>query len=658
MFDFDCWQAVNEQYLTRSLAWLRARLEAAAKSDATDPTEREEDAPSVDGEYQPALEVLAARFGLSDFEKRVLLLCAAMEFDTRTAGLCAAAHGDPAKPFPTASLCFSLFCDGAWDVLSPERPLRQFRLIEIDRQPYLPLTASPLRVDERIVSYMKGLNYLDERLALMLSPLEIADRPPLPPSQQAVADRIVSDIQAGADPVRGFPVIQLLGADCEDKRTIAADVAERLGLQLYRITADLIPQSIDELDTFARLWQRECRLVPLGLYVDVSDGVEKHSDPAVRRFLTRLSGITFCDIRDLQPGLDGRSVVIDVAKPTSAEQCSAWCARLPATAADTAQQLAGQFDLNLAAIDRITETVHDAHFHDPSALAQHLWQGCRENTRPRMDQLAQRVDFRATWEDIVLPDDELGLLRQVASQVRHRGKVLDEWGFRNKMNRGLGVTALFAGESGTGKTMAAEVIANDLQLDLYRIDLSSVINKYIGETEKNLRRLFDAAEDGGAILFFDEADALFGKRSEVKDSHDRFANIEVNYLLQRMESYRGLAILATNNKKALDTAFLRRLRFIIDFRFPDTTQRKQIWRRIFPEQTPISGLDHNHLAKLRLTGGNIYNIALNAAFTAARERPHVDMRAILNATKAEMIKTQKPLNVGDFQWAGVREAIS
>src|SRR5204862_5706096 len=184
-----------------------------------------------------------------------------------------------------------------------------------------------------------------------------------------------------------------------------------------------------------------------------------------------------------------------------------------------------------------------------------------------------------TWDDLVLPKAETDLLRQISAQVGQRNKVYQEWGFDRKMNRGFGISALFAGDSGTGKTMAAEVIANELRLNLYRIDLSQVVNKYIGETEKNLRRLFDAAEEGGAILLFDEADALFGKRSEVKDSHDRYANIEVSYLLQRMEAYRGLAVLTTNLKNSLDTAFLRRLRFVVTFPFPDPAQRAAIWRR-------------------------------------------------------------------------------
>ena len=205
---------------------------------------------------------------------------------------------------------------------------------------------------------------------------------------------------------------------------------------------------------------------------------------------------------------------------------------------------------------------------------------CRRDLR--LDDLAQRIQPTATWDDLVLPAADKSLLREVAAQVAHRGTVYETWGFAEKIARGLGISALFAGPSGTGKTMAAEVLANELRLDLYRIDLASVVSKYIGETEKNLRRVFDAAEDSGAILFFDEADALFGKRSEVKDSHDRYANIEVSYLLQRMEAYRGLAVLATNLKSALDPAFLRRIRFVVNFPFPDAAQRAEIWRRVFP----------------------------------------------------------------------------
>jgi SpoVK/Ycf46/Vps4 family AAA+-type ATPase len=234
-------------------------------------------------------------------------------------------------------------------------------------------------------------------------------------------------------------------------------------------------------------------------------------------------------------------------------------------------------------------------------------------------------------------------VRKPTIRVRQRSKVYETWGFAAKGARGLGIGALFSGASGTGKTMAAEALAGELRLDLYRIDLSQVVSKYIGETEKNLRRVFDAAEEGGAVLLFDEADALFGKRSEVKDSHDRYANIEVSYLLQRMESYRGLAILTTNMKNALDAAFLRRIRFIVSFPFPDAEQRAEIWRRIFPPSTPTEGLDVDKLARLNVAGGNIRNIALNAAFLAADAGQPVCMSHLLRGARGEYAKLEKPL---------------
>ena len=221
--------------------------------------------------------------------------------------------------------------------------------------------------------------------------------------------------------------------------------------------------------------------------------------------------------------------------------------------------------------------------------------------------------------------------------------VLERWGFAARYSRGLGLTALFAGASGTGKTMAAEVLAHTLDLDLFQIDLAGLVSKYIGETEKNLRRVFDAAEDSGAILLFDEADALFGKRSEVKDSHDRYANLEVSYLLQRMEAYRGLAILTTNMRHAIDTAFLRRLRFVVEFPFPDAAERARIWQRVFPPETPRAGLDPARLAQLGVAGGVIRNIAMHAAFLAADAAEPVRMSHLLAAARTEYAKLERPL---------------
>jgi SpoVK/Ycf46/Vps4 family AAA+-type ATPase len=277
-------------------------------------------------------------------------------------------------------------------------------------------------------------------------------------------------------------------------------------------------------------------------------------------------------------------------------------------------------------------------------LDKKIWKACCIHTRPKVDDLAQRIEPVATWNDIVLPDAQKQILREIATQVKHRKKVYNDWGFAGMGSRGLGISALFTGESGTGKTMASEVLANELQLDLYRIDLSQVVNKYIGETEKNLKQIFDAAEEGGAILLFDEADALFGKRSDVKDSHDRYSNIEVSYLLQRMEAYGGLAVLTTNMKSAIDRAFLRRIRFVVQFPYPDTILRAEIWRRIFPADTPVKNLDIEKLSRLSVPGGNIRNIAINAAFMAADEGQPVHMSHISRAVRGEYNKLEKALS--------------
>jgi SpoVK/Ycf46/Vps4 family AAA+-type ATPase len=260
-----------------------------------------------------------------------------------------------------------------------------------------------------------------------------------------------------------------------------------------------------------------------------------------------------------------------------------------------------------------------------------------------MDELGRRIEPQASWGDLVLAERQLKILREIVAHVRRRSTVYQEWGFAATLRRGLGVTALFAGGSGTGKTLAAEVMAKELGLDLFIIDLSQVVSKYIGETEKNLRKVFDAAERGGALLLFDEADALFGKRSEVKDSHDRYANLEVSYLLMRMEAYRGLAILTTNMKQALDTAFMRRIRFVVDFPFPGESERAEIWRRVLPAQAPMKGIDPELLARLTVAGGSIRNIALSGAFLAAEEGDRLQMRHMLEAARTEYLKLDRSL---------------
>jgi SpoVK/Ycf46/Vps4 family AAA+-type ATPase len=348
-------------------------------------------------------------------------------------------------------------------------------------------------------------------------------------------------------------------------------------------------------------------------------------------------------------------VTVEVAKPAAAEQHAAWQEALGELADQHPARLAGQFNFNCSTIRDIAGAAL-ASPGGQGTFDERLWMGCLGHARPALDQLAQRLEPTATWKDLELPPTEKRLLRQIADQVKSRLEVYDGWGFRERMNRGLGTSVLFAGDSGTGKTMAGEVVANALGLLLYRIDLSAVVSKYIGETEKNLRKLFDAAEDGGAILFFDEADALFGKRSEVRDSHDRYANIEINYLLQRMEVFRGIAILATNMKASLDSAFLRRLRFIVNFPFPGPAERMAIWQKVFPRDTPKAELDFARLARLNVTGGSIHNIALNAAFLAAQAGTSVSMSLILEAARTEFRKLEKPVNEAEFRLIQAVEA--
>jgi ATP-dependent 26S proteasome regulatory subunit len=668
---FAAWQDGNARYISAALAWLRLHLERHANRDRSvshssppcAPADTDEQISRATAELTaaestldppPAFVILSRRLGLTRFEQEVLLLCAAMELDTSIGALCARAQNDPSQPHPTFALALALFNDAAWDALSPERPLRHWRLVEVNQRSSQPFIASALRVDERIVSYVKGLNYLDDRLAPFLIPLEFeGDKPELPPSQQAAASVIVRRWQGGhgvSQPV----VIQLVGPDSSSKQLVAWHAARELGLHIYRLPSGLVSPQTGDLETLARLWERESLLSPVVLYLDAQEG--DHVGPGdleaalVTRFMLRANSFLFLATRDTWVSSGRPSLTLDIGKPTSAEQRAAWSAAIGSGANDTPALLSAQFNLNLAAIRQIGHDVLAGTTNGSGSLHERLWNACQASVRPRMEGLAQHLDPKVGWDDLVLPEEQTNLLRQIAEQVLHRHKVYEEWAFARKMNRGLGITALFAGESGTGKTMAAEVIAGHLRLNLYRIDLSAVVSKFIGETEKNLRRLFDAAEDGGAILFFDEADALFGKRSEVKDSHDRYANIEINYLLQRMEAYRGLAILATNMKGALDPAFLRRLRFIVNFPFPAPEDRDRMWRRAFPPEMPKSGLDYGSLARLNLTGGSIHNIALNAAFLGAQAEKPVTMPLVLAAARTEFLKLERPISEADFRW--------
>jgi SpoVK/Ycf46/Vps4 family AAA+-type ATPase len=314
--------------------------------------------------------------------------------------------------------------------------------------------------------------------------------------------------------------------------------------------------------------------------------------------------------------------------------------------------LAGQFQLTTGQIRDAVASARDMAAQCGQPLdREHLYAAARAHSNPRLSSLARKIVPRYTWQDIVLPDDQLALLREIVATVRGRPQVLDEWGVGVKLVSSRGVTALFSGPPGTGKTMAAEIIAGELGLDLYKIDLSTVVSKYIGETEKNLERIFAEAECSNAILFFDEADALFGKRSEVRDSHDRYANIEISYLLQRMEAYDGVTVLATNLRANLDEAFTRRLQFSVDLPFPEAEDRLRIWQTLLPADVPRDpGLDFHMLAqRFRLAGGNIRNILVSAAYLAASDGQRVTMAHLLHGTRRELQKMGRLVGQEDLE---------
>ena len=650
------WNTANQRYLRAALNVVRAYL-----TRSPDAGEGEQEVARVQLDLQAAanampspsaLDTLCADFGLTPFERELLLLCAGLELDAGFGPLFAAAHGDPQRSYPTFSLALAALPDPHWSALAPEAALRRWRLIEVGAGSAL--VFSPLRIDERVLHYLLGVNYLDDRLLGIVDRVHLASA--LTPSQEGLAERIAA---LWSQPARdaALPAVQLCGVETADKRGVAAAACRKLGCDLCVVSAQNLPADPRELEALMRLWEREATLSRAVLLLDcdeldATDAVHAH---AVARFVEGVGGLVILTGRERRALRQRPLVSFDVARPTVQEQRTLWQQTLGATAVSLnghVETLVAQFSLNAMGIRSAAAEIAGQSVADGSnELGDRLWDACRAQSRPRLDELAHRIASAASWDDLVLPELQRQTLRDVVVQVRHRAQVYEQWGFAAKSSRGLGISALFAGASGTGKTLAAEVLANELRLDLYRIDLSQVVSKYIGETEKNLRRVFDAAEDGGAVLLFDEADALFGKRSEVKDSHDRYANIEVSYLLQRMEAYRGLAILTSNMKDALDTAFLRRIRFIVTFPFPDGVQRAEIWRRIFPAATPTDGVDVTRLARLNVTGGNIRNIALNAAFLAADAGEPVRMPHLLRAAQIEYAKLEKPLSaseVGDW----------
>ena len=632
-------KAATTESLSDALDRVYRRLIAAAPAASAEDKARSGSVQSP--EPSAALDRLQTLFGLTAFERDLLVLCAGASLESRFLAASAAAHNDPRATWPTFGLALSLLAEPHWSAISRTRPLRYWRLVELGAGPVL---HAPLSIDERVLQFILGVPTMDARLEALVRPLAA----PAAPEHGRPPERHAHAVELGVTHWRSSPParqpILLIGREASARQAVFAEICRQTGLQPHAVGAADIPAASNEREEFARLWTREAALSSAALCVR-SDEVESARN--VSSWLALVEAPVAVEVAEGSPleRLDG--VRLHLAGLTAATRRSIWLDSL----GPVAQQMEGQ-------LDRIIEHFHfdepDIRLMAGAVRAETLagkgedagdvaWRICREYARRSFDSLAKRIEPRARWDHLVLPSPQTEALRQIAVHLRQRAVVNEQWGFAERYSRGHGLSALFSGASGTGKTMAAEVLAAELDLDLYQIDLAAVVSKYIGESEKNLRRVFDAADESGAILLFDEADALFGKRSEVRDSHDRYANLEISYLLQRMEAYRGVAILTTNMQHALDPAFLRRIRFIVQFPFPDAASRMRIWQRVFPPATPLNGLDFERLAQLNISGGVIRNVATHAAFLAAEDRRPVGMAHVLAAARGEYAKVDKPL---------------
>jgi DNA polymerase III delta prime subunit len=624
-------------------------------------------AASRDAGVSLSLQRLAQIFNLTQFEEWCLIICLAPEIDAKYETLYAYLQNDATRKKPTIGLILNLLCRSQGEkfaarvAFEPSTTLLKFKLLQItDSSPdgQAPLLSRTLKVDDRIASFLLGHNHMDSRLDRFARMVFPGEGPVGMVASHELYHRTSGFVEAhfkDVESVGGNVVLYLHGPANLEKRSIIEAVCKNHTLPL--LVADVEAMQAGAMPFYEAVWLlgREAVLRSAVLCLENGDCIlaeqEKHRLElnSVLECAKVFSRLTFIfGSRPWQPqGLNGECLFlsISVARPDLGmcksfwEQSLAACDRM-GDDVDSAI-LAGRFRFGLSQIqDALAAAENMARWRSPEdwrITAADLSAACRAHSSPKLDALAHKITPKYSWNEIVLPEDNLAQLKELCQQARYRHLVYGEWGFDRKLSLGKGLNALFSGPPGTGKTMAAEVIATELQLDLYRIDLSQVVSKYIGETEKNLHQIFLEAETGHAILFFDEADALFGKRSEVKDAHDRYANIEVGYLLQKMEEYEGVAILATNLSQHIDEAFLRRMHFIVEFPFPDHEYRRQIWQVIFPREAPLAReVDFEALAReIKLAGGNIRNIALAAAFYAAGNGRVIQMPHLWQAARRE-----------------------
>ena len=629
-----------------------------------------------------ALAWLAREFGLSSFDLEVIGVALAPEADLAYERVYAFLQDDVSRRRPSVDLVLNLLSPSAGakvarrDRFAADAPLVRDELIELVADPSLPapsLLARFVKLDDAVVRFLLGEDGLDPRIGrdcVMLEPEDAARRGASAGEELRDLAPVVIAARAAREPLR----LYFSGPPDGAKRRTAEMLAGQAGARLLAVDLQGVFDSADDPERVSRLLVREARLQDAIIYVESLDpslGPDESRRRRLLEALDRYAGIAIIAGGAPEPprGRGARGIVnISFPIPSHAQRSRCWREALSdagiAIGPHDVDQLAGRFRLTCDQIQDAVLSARTVALRRESGVAAterveaeagasvgDLFEAARSRSNAELTGLARKIEPVHEWGQIALPDDTIEQLHELCQQVVERHHVLEQWGFARRLSLGRGVTALFAGPSGTGKTLAADIIARDLGLDLYKVDLSGVVSKYIGETEKNLERIFSSAENANAILFFDEADALFGKRSEVRDSHDRYANIEIAYLLQQMEQYEGVAILATNLRQNMDEAFVRRLQFVVEFPFPDEAQRAKIWQLQFPDDADRDDdIDFDLLAaRFRIAGGSIKNIVLSAAFLAAGQGTPIDTAHLIRATRREYHKMGKVLSEADLE---------
>jgi hypothetical protein len=604
----------------------------------------------------------AGAFGLTPFERDVLLLALAPELDVKYETLYAYLNNDVTRKHPTADLALRLFARDGWaERALLHRGARLFTQALLEPASDDPARRSALGaafvIAPALAAWIQGIAPFDPRLSAWVDVAEpeadLAGAARLGSSSEEKLDRIAGALRGGNE----APIVILVGEPEQCPDAAAVRLARALGRGLLRVDGARVPEG-PPLALLALV----ARLRPAAVFLDAeqwSADLARRLLPTVVTHLYRAGIPVVLAVTPQAPWCQWvralPSVCVALDEPQGPERQALWAQAVERAGVCVAEPLlaevADRFRLGPAQIAGAARALAAAAPLGAPAneMRERLFQAVRDQSAGDLGQLATPVRHRHEWSDLVLPPVILARLKEVTGAIGSRATVFRDWGFGGRGGRGLMV--LFAGASGTGKTMSASVIAREVGLDLYRIDLASVVSKYIGETEKNLQRVFEAARRANAVVFFDEADAMLGKRSEVKDARDRYANIEVAYLLQRMEDHDGVVILASNLSRNMDPAFSRRMHYTIEFPRPDAQLREQLWGRIFPPQAPLAGdVDFGFLARrFELTGGDIKTVALDAAFAAAAQGRAVAMADLLGAIARQMLKQGRPLAACDFQ---------